>query len=106
MKKEDFIFTVGYQGATALVDKSNKGKYARMSLEQLIEKGLLKPALCWYIWEREAGDVEKTELGKHERVLIDAVNKAEGASFETISQIERLFGVFRVPEGVNRITYL
>jgi len=46
MKREDFLFTIGYQGDTALVDGSAKRQYGGLSTRELAAKGLLKPAMC------------------------------------------------------------
>ena len=56
MQRDDFIFTIGYEGSTAIVDKALRTKYGRFTSIQLYEKGLLKPAVASAIYEKNSGN--------------------------------------------------
>lgn len=55
MQREDFIFTIGYRGGNAVVDKKLRAKYFKLDTIQLYEQGLLKPAAASAIYALENG---------------------------------------------------
>lgn len=97
MKREDFIFSIGYTGETAIVDKGARAKYGSNSTEQLLDEGLYRAAFCSALFGGEENEME----GVRERV-----NRDCGTSIETITQLKRLYGVFAVPSNVTRIKAL
>ena len=46
MKLADFMFTVGYNGNEAIVNKDTEQIGQNLSAKELVDKGLFKPALC------------------------------------------------------------
>ena len=61
MQRDDVVFTIGYKGNAAIIDKKLRAKYRSLSTVQLYEKGLLKPAVASAIYERENGNVSELE---------------------------------------------
>lgn len=94
MKKADFTFCIGYQGNTAIVDKNAVTKYGKLTTAQLIEKSLFKPAFCLALYNQS--EIEMTEV-------LEAYNKQSGAGYKDISSLQRLFGVYKVPENIEKI---
>ncbi len=94
MKREDFVFTVGFQGNTAVVDKRAKRKYGKLTSEKLIEMGLYRAAFCAALYDGDDAAMRK---------LIESYNATHDASYETVAQLKRLFGVDSVPENVSRV---
>ena len=93
MKREDFMFTIGYQGDTALVDGSAKRQYGRLSTRELAEKGLLKPAMCSALYSGEQAEVE---------AVLETYRKQGGDPGVTVEQLKRMLGVFAVPERTTK----
>lgn len=93
MKREDFIFTIGYQGDTAIVDGKAKKKYEKLSLRELAEKGLFKEAFCAALHSGEEADLREF-LSLYRRLV-------PGINYEK-EDLARLFGVFGVPQGITR----
>jgi len=83
LSREDFIFTIGYDGPVAVVDKQAKKKYGKLSVRELAEKGLFRPAYSAAIY---SGNKEEVEL------VAEAYNRLGVNSADT-SAMERLFGV-------------
>jgi len=83
LSREDFIFTIGYDGPVAVVDKQAKKKFGKLSARELAEKGLFRPAYSAAIY---SGNKEEIEL------VAEAYNRLGGNSAD-ISAMERLFGV-------------
>jgi hypothetical protein len=94
MKRDDFCFTIGYNGEQALVDKQSKARYGKMSVDELLAEGLYKPAFCAAVFD---GD-DQTQL----RILAE-YNRASGSGFASPDDLKRVFGVFGVPEGIKGI---
>ncbi len=95
MKRTDFVFTIGYQGETAIVDGRARTRYGRLGTRELAERGLFKPALSSALF---SGDAE--ELAE----VLKAYNGGAGAAqVGSVEQLKRLLGVFDVPKNVQKI---
>jgi len=88
--REDFIFTIGYDGPSAVVDGQAKKLYSKLSTKQLAEKGLFRAAYSSAIWSKDQNEIE---------AVAEIYNRATGSSITTDS-LPRLFGVFLV--NVNK----
>lgn len=97
MKEADFVFTVGYQGESAIIDGKAQKKYKSATIEQLLEDGMYKAAFCKAIYH---DDIEG------QKKVLRMYNEKSGSSYESIENLKRLFGVYGVPEGVNKTTTL
>ena len=95
LKREDFIFTIGYDGPAAVVDSQAKRRYGSFSTSQLAQKGLFRAAYASAIWSKDEKDLE---------TVVEIYNKTTGASLTVDSQLDRLFGVF--PIETNRVIML
>lgn len=89
MDRADFIFTIGYQGNTAIVDTTAKKRYGGLSTARLAEKGLYKAAFCSALF---SGNREEMEA-----VLL-AYNAVSVRKYETLEELKRAYGVYSVPE--------
>ncbi|MCL2066266.1 MAG: hypothetical protein FWG99_02225 [Treponema sp.] len=87
LSREDFIFTIGYDGPAAVVDTRAKKRYSSLSTRELAEKGLFRAAYSSAIWSKDPGELT---------ILVDIYNKISGASISVDSSLDRLFGVFPV----------
>jgi hypothetical protein len=95
LSREDFIFTIGYDGPMAVVDGRAKRRYGSLSTRQLAEKGLFRAAYSSAVWSKDRADMD---------AVIEAYNKASGSSLTVDSHLDRLFGVF--PTEVSRSVVL
>ncbi len=96
MKREDFIFTIGYRGEVALVDKSAISKYGKLSTRELADAGLLKAAFCSSIYDNM----------KDSEYVLEVFNDNEGFSYKSVETLKRVFGVFSVPDESIKVKYL
>ena len=88
LPREDFIFTIGYDGLAAVVDKRAKNKYGKLSTKELAEKGLFRPAYSSAIY---SGNEEELKF------VVEAFQRVtSGASTANFTAPDRLFGVFPV----------
>lgn len=97
MKIADFMFTVGYNGNEAIVNKDTEQAGQNLSATELIDKGYFKPALC---------DALKNDDKESIKYLIEAYNRISGSNYHSEMQIMRLFGVFAEPEEISKVRRL
>ena len=87
LSREDFVFTIGYDGPVAVVDNQAKRKYGKLSTRGLVEKGLFRAA---YSSAVHSGDQEELKL------VAEAYSRLISVEFPNVSALDRLFGVFIV----------
>jgi len=92
LSREDFVFTIGYDGPAAVVDNHARRKYGKLSTRQLAEKGLFRAAYSSAVYSKDP---------QEQRFVAEAYNKLKGQSPADVSDADvsalgRLFGVFLV----------
>ena len=97
MKREEFLFVVGYDGNTALVDGASAGKYRNLSTLELAGKGLYRPAFCSALYSGD--EIEQQQL-------LAWFREHSPLKCESIGQLAQLFGVSVVPDETVRIRKL
>jgi len=58
LKREDYIFTVGYDGDKAIVDKLSKSTFGKLSARELADKGLFRAAYLAAIYDADSAAAE------------------------------------------------
>jgi len=94
LSREDFVFTIGYDGPAAVVDGQAKKRYSSLSTKELAEKGLFRAAYSSAIWSKDPKELE---------IVMEIYNKTTGSPVPE-SSLQRLFGVF--PTDVTRAIVL
>jgi hypothetical protein len=94
ISKEDFIFTIGYQGDTAIVDGSAKRKYKTYSAKQLAENGLFKSAVCHAMYEEDEKELEN---------ILEIYNSKTDNKILSAKDLKKVFGVTDIPEGIMKV---
>lgn len=97
MKRIDFMFAIGYQGVSAIVDKRAKNQYGKLCGKDLAEKGLFKTAFCGALYDDDTAGLEE---------IVAIYNRIGGESLSSVESMKRLLGVFEVPENISRATYV
>ena len=91
ISREDFLFTIGYDGSTAIVDGRAKRQYGGLSTMELAEKGLYRAAFSSALWAAEAAEGAKDE--GQMAAFIAFFNAKAGTSYSRAEELKRLFGV-------------
>ena len=97
LSRADFMFTIGYRGSIAIVDRAARRRYARLSVAGLLERGLYKAALC-------AAEHDDDQEAK--QAVLRSYNEQTVAPVTDVEQLRARFGVFGVPgsvTGVDRV---
>lgn len=97
MKKNDFVFCIGFAGEKAIVDRKLASSCRSLGVQELFAKGLYKNALAHAIYEQNHEDL--AWFCTQYAFLI-------GKTFLDIDAVKRCFGVFKVFEDIHRTSYL
>jgi hypothetical protein len=87
LSRGECIFTIGYDGPAAVVDKQARKRYGALSTRELAEKGLFRAAYSSAIWSQDPAELA---------AVVEIYNGLTGASLNAASPLDRLFGVFPV----------
>jgi len=86
LPRDDFVFTIGYDGPVAVIDGHAKKRYRGLSTDALIKKGLFRAAYSSAIF---SGDPKELQM------VADAYGSLTGTPVN-LPSMNRLFGVFPV----------
>jgi hypothetical protein len=95
MRREDYVFCIGYEGATAIVDGRMMRRYRYLSTAQLAEAGLFKQAVCSALWSGKPEELQE---------VLSIYNQKTTTAVRTVEDLTRIFGTSGVPEGVRKAT--
>ena len=102
ISRGDFVFTIGYEGNTAVVDGTMKKRYGSLSTVELAEKQLYKQAVCSAVYEevtRKHGNSGEIALQR----ILEIYNRDSEGKIGSVEELKRTFGVYEVPEGVGKV---
>jgi hypothetical protein len=100
LSREDFVFTIGYDGPAAVVDGQARKRFSTLSTRELVEKGLFRAAYSSAVYSNDPAEID---------AVMEIYNRTSAASRDTASVTvasspDRLFGVF--PVEVKRVIVL
>jgi len=95
ISREDFIFCIGYDGDTAIVDAKAKKEFGRFSTMELAEKGLYRAAFASALYSEKPEETQS---------FIEFFNRKAGTQYTEARQLSRLFGVYL--ESVSKVKAL
>ncbi|HVO37600.1 MAG TPA: hypothetical protein VMV03_01100 [Spirochaetia bacterium] len=95
MRRGEYVFCIGFEGSTAIVDGRLQRRYGSHSTRQLAEAGLFKQALCSAVWNGKPEELEE---------VLGIYNQKTAAPVRTVDELTRIYGVSGVPEGVKKVT--
>jgi len=94
MKREDFIFSIGYAGTTLVVDSKSQKKWTSLSCKKLLEKGLYLAAIRAAVYENDQEMLEYIRSQYAERAHVPV---------KTIDALLRIFGVEFPSEEIQKV---
>ena len=102
ISRQDFTFTIGYEGNVAVVDGALKKRYGSLSTEQLAEKQLYKQAICSAVYEESSAKTTGAALQE----VLEIFNRNAVKKIDSVEELKRTFGVQEVPEGIAKVTVI
>ncbi len=97
MTREEFVFSIGFQGESAIIDGKAKKEYGRLGTKELADKGLYRAAFCSALYEDNGDDL---------KYVLNAYNEKSGATLTEIDDMKKLLGVYTVPDGIKKISVI
>ncbi len=94
LSKEDFMFTVGFQGNAAIVDASQKRMYGNLSVGELLEEGLYKPAICLAVATGSLEDLES---------IFRFYNEKSSVKLKAPEELKKVFGISKIPDEIDKV---
>jgi len=94
MRRADFVFCLGYDGSTAIVDGRLQRLHGSRDARGLAEAGLFKQALCMALFDGDGAALAE---------VLSLYNARTSHPVATVEELERLYGVTGVPEGVTKV---
>ncbi len=93
MRRDDYVFCIGFEGSAAIVDGKLARAHAGWSAVRLAEAGLFKPAVAAALFDGSAADLQ---------AVLDLYNAHGGAPVQGVEDLARTFGLSGVPDGVTK----
>jgi hypothetical protein len=93
ISRADFIFSVGFDGDSAIVDASAKRAYGRLTTVQLAEKGLFKAAVASAFYEKNERDMAE---------VLAIYNKDNVKPLPSMEALKRTFGVLETFDQIDK----
>ena len=94
MKRSEFVFTIGFQGDAAVVDKRAQHRYGKLSTMELAGEGLYRAAFCSAIFSGDESEIDE---------FVRFFAEKTGMQDLTVDRVKRLFGVYTVPDEIKKI---
>jgi hypothetical protein len=84
ISREDFIFTIGYDGERAVVDGKAKRQFGSKTTMELAELGLYRAAFSSALYSKDEAEMQ---------AFIAFFNAKARTSYKTQDEVRRLFGI-------------
>jgi hypothetical protein len=97
MRREEYVFTIGFEGSSAIVDGRLRARYGSLSSRRLAEEGLFKQAICSALFSARPGELEE---------VLSIYNQRTEHPVASVEELKRIYGTFGVPEGVTKIAVI
>lgn len=97
ISRDDFVFTIGYEGDVAVVDGTLKKRCRSLSTQKLAEAGMFKQAVCSAVYAGPEEGRRQLEL------VLEIYNSRTENRLGSVDELMRTFGVFEVPGDVARV---
>jgi hypothetical protein len=95
MRREDFVFCIGFEGSTAIIDGRLLRRHGSQTTRQLAEAGLFKQALASAVFSGSAQELEE---------VLALYNQGTSTPVRSTDELKRIFGISGVAEGVKKVT--
>ncbi len=95
MTKQEFVWTVGFNGNTAIINRQMKERNKDLSPKNLLEQGLVRPAVCSALWDSQTNVGALDEFAKQFSQKTAIEIDADG--------LKRLVGVYTIPQNIRTL---
>ena len=94
MKREDYVFTIGFDGSKAIVDKRSRAMYKNLNTRALADKGLYRAAYRSAVFD---GDTESAGY------VLKCLNAVSTIQYAVPGDLDKVFGVQAPSDDITGI---
>ena len=84
MKREDYVFAIGFDGANAIVDKRTRSRYGKLDARALADAGLFRAAYRRTVFDGDEAGAD---------YVLEKYNAVSPVKYEVSADLARVFGV-------------
>ncbi len=96
MRREDYVFCIGYEGSTAIVDGKLMRRHARTPPASSPRRGCSSRPSAPPLWSGSPEELEEVLAIYNQQDRVTGARRSE--------ELKRIFGTSGVPEGVKKVT--
>jgi hypothetical protein len=94
VKREDYIFAIGFDGNKAIVDKKSRSRYGSLDTRALADKGMYKAAYRSAVYEDDQAGAD---------YVLARFNEVSPIRYEKSSDLIKVFGVQAPSDDITGI---
>jgi hypothetical protein len=94
MKRNDFVFAIGFDGNKAIVDKRSRSKYSKMDTRTQADEGLFRAAYRSAVFDSDQSGADYV-LGKY--------NSVSPIKYGESTDLDKVFGVQAPSDDITGI---
>lgn len=94
MKRSEFVFTIGFLGDAAVVDRRAQKQYKSHTTMQLAEEGLFRAAFSSALYSGDSQEMQS---------FLAYFSQKTGLQELTEDRVKRLFGIYTVPDEITKV---
>ncbi len=84
MKRDDFVFAIGFDGNKAIVDKRSRSRFSKLDTRSLADEGLFRTAYRSAVYDSDTGDAD---------YVLEKFNAVSPVKYKMSSDLDKVFGV-------------
>ncbi len=94
MKREDYVFAIGFDGNNAIVDKRSRSRYGKLDARALADAGQFRAAYRHTVFD---GDSEAADY------VLEKYNAVSPMKYEVSTDLAKVFGVQPPSEDITGV---
>ena len=94
MKREDYVFAIGFDGSNAVVDKRNRSRYKKLDTRALADAGLFRAAYRSAVFADDAAGAD---------YVLEKYNAVSPIPYEKSADLDKVFGVQPPSEDITGV---
>ena len=84
MKRDDFVFAIGFDGNKAIVDKRSRSRFAKLDTRSLVDEGLFRAAYRSAVYDSDRNAAE---------YVLEKFNAVSPVKYGKSTDLDKVFGV-------------
>ncbi len=94
VKREDYVFAIGFDGNNAIVDKRSRSRYGKMDARELADAGQFRAAYRRTVFDDDPKAAE---------YVFQKFNEVSPVKYQAVSDLTKVFGVQPPSEDITGV---